>query len=76
MHSKDMVRFLKSFAETGKFKEIPFFMGRGHLSEVKGFLIDTNGHAQQTLSYNIGKEKGSLLAEILLTAQKNENTNS
>lgn len=69
-----MAGFLKGFAEKGKYKEVPFFMGSGHLSEVKGFLIDTNGYAQQTGAYNRGKEKGSLIAENLIEAQKSQNT--
>ncbi len=68
-----MAGFLKGFVEKGKFKEVPLFMGSGHLSEVKGFLIDTNGYAQQTVAYNHGKEQGSLIAANLLEAQKGRN---
>lgn len=48
-------------------------MGRAHVFEVKGFLIDTNGYAQQTMAYKCGKDRGSLIAENLLEAQKGRN---
>lgn len=38
LRSLYMSGFLKAFSESSKFKELPVFMGRGHLPELKGFL--------------------------------------
>lgn len=65
-----MAGFLKGFAESGDCKEIPFFMGRAHLPEVKAFLTDTNGYAENTEAFKTGNEMGSLLAKNLLISQK------
>lgn len=70
-----MAGFLKGFAEKGNYKKVPFFMGRAHLPEVKGFLIDSNNYAKKTQAYQMGQENGSLLAEKILIAQKNGTEN-
>lgn len=68
-----MAGFLTGFAEMGGFGEVVFFMGSGHLPEVKGVLTDANGYAQSTTFYQNGHERGAQLAANIIEAQQNGN---
>ena len=67
-----MAGFLKGFAEAGQFKKIPFFMGFAHMSQVKGFLMDSTSKAKNTKAFQRGIELGSELAQRILNARENQ----